>query len=272
MSIIHQALKKAQREQQRVHGGTAWSLPVSTAAASPRRRRGQALWIVTAALFALSLGATLHAWLASPTAHVETTFEPEQPLAARRARMPQPPSVPPARGAATASKPARQVVNAVPRQPPAPPRIARVTPVGAVRGAAARRPTRPATAADYTARGNTLYHQGAYQRAIDMYQAALALDPLDVKARNNLGSAYLQLTLDERAAAAFQEALRLDDAYGLAYYNLACVQARAGNAEGAAAYLRQAIASEPKARDWARTDSDFARVRKAPEFRQLLGP
>ena len=100
----------------------------------------------------------------------------------------------------------------------------------------------------------------------------MALDPLDVKARNNLGSAYLQLTLDDRAMAAFQEVLRLDDSYSLAHYNLACVHARAGNVESAAAYLLQAVAIEPEARDWASADADFASVRNAPEFRQLLEP
>ena len=66
--------------------------------------------------------------------------------------------------------------------------------------------------------------------------------------------------------------MRLDSSYSLAYYNLACVQARAGNAESAAAYLQQAAAIAPEARDWARTDSDFAAVRDAPEFRQILEP
>ena len=268
MSIINQALKKAQREQQRAQGGTAWASPASAGAGAPRRR-DQTFWIVSAALFALSLGATLHAWLASPTAHVETVAEPDRRVAAP---LPQPPSVQPARDAATGSKPARRVVDAVPKQQPAQPATTGVAPVRPVRGAPPRRPTPPVTAADYTARGNALYHRGEYHRAIDMYQAALGLDPLAVKARNNLGSAYLQLTMDDRAATAFEEAVRLDDSYSLAYYNLACVQARAGNVQGAAAYLRQAAAIEPRARDWARTDSDFAQVRNAPEFRQLLEP
>lgn len=268
MSIINQALKKAQRERQRAQSGPALASPASTAAVAPRRR-GQALWIVTAALFALSLGATLHAWLTSPTADVESTSRPDRLVAAP---LPQPQSVQPAMDAATGSKPARQPVGAAAIQRPAQPRTAGVAPVSPVQGIAARRPTPPATAADYTARGNTLYRQGEYHRAIDMYEAALALNPLAVKARNNLGSAYLQLTMDDRAAAAFEEALRLDESYSLAYYNLACVQARAGNVNGAAAYLRQAAAIEPQARDWARTDSDFARVRNAPEFRQLLEP
>ena len=261
MSIINQALKKAQREQQSAPGGTAWVLPAAPQAKAPGRR-GQTLWIVMAALFALSLGATLHAWLGSPTAGVETVTSPT----------PQPPAVQPVKAAETDVEPARRIVNPVPRQRPAQPTTASVVPVRAARAVVARRPVLPATATDYTTRGNVLYHQGEYQRAIDMYQAALALDPLDVKARNNLGSAYLQLAMDDHAAAAFQEALRLDDAYGLAYYNLACVQARAGDADSAAAYLQQAVAITPEARDWARTDSDFAAVRDASAFRQLLEP
>ena len=267
MSIINQALKKAQRERQRASGGTTWVSPASTGADAPRRR-GQAFWIVTAALFALSLGATLHAWLTSPTAHVETTSGPDRLAAAPLPPQPAQPAI----DTATGSRSARRPVGAVPRQRPAQPKTAGVAPVRPVPGAAARRPAQPATAAVYTTRGNTFYRQGEYHRAIDMYEAALALNPLAVKARNNLGSAYLQLTMDDRAAAAFEEALRLDDSYGLAYYNLACVQARAGNVNGAAAYLRQAAAIEPQAHDWARSDSDFARVRNTPEFRQLLEP
>lgn len=267
MSIISQALKKAQREQQLAPGGTAWTLPASAEAGAPRRR-GQTLWILTAALFAVSLGAALHVWLGSPTGGVDTVSEPGRSVTAAA---PQPQAVQPAKAAETAIKPARQVVNLVPEQQPAAPKTATAAPVRPV--VAATRPPAPRpTAADYTARGNALYHQGAYQRAVDMFQAALALDPRAVKARNNLGSAYLQLAMDDRAAAAFHEVLRLDDAYGLAYYNLACVQARAGNAEGAAAYLQQAAAIEPEARAWARTDSDFAAVRDALAFRQLLEP
>ncbi len=268
MSIIHQALKKAQREQQLAQGGTAWLLPAPASDGAPRRRRGQAFWIVTAALFALSLGATLHTWLASPTAH-GTVPGPTRPVAGL---VPQLQSVQPAKAAEAAFKPARRVADPVPEQQPAPSRTAGVTPVRPVQVAAARRPTPPATAADYTARGNALYHQGEYHRAIDMYRAALALNPLDVKARNNLGSTYLRLTLDDRASAAFQAVLRLDSSYSLAYYNLACVHGRAGNAASAGEYLRQAMAIDPEARVWAKTDVDFDPVRNAPEFRRLLEP
>ncbi len=268
MSVINQALKKAQREQQLAQGGAAWSLPASAEVRAPRRR-GQALWIVTAALFALSLGATLHAWLISPTAHVATVVEPTQ---SATGPIPQPQPVQSTQKAGARFRPARQVVSPLPEQHLAQPRTASVTPVRPVRVAAARRPAPPANAADYISRGNVLYREGEYHRAVDMYQSALALNPLDVKARNNLGSSYMQLTMNDHAMAAFQEVLRLDSSYSLAYYNLACVHARTGNVESSAAYLQQAMAIEPDARAWARTDSDFAVVRNTPEFRQLLGP
>ena len=116
MSIISQALKKAQREQQSAPGGTAWVLPAAPQAGAPRRR-GQALWIVTAALVALSLGVTLHAWLGSPTAGVETASEAARPGAAP---LPQPQAMQPTKAAATDSEPARQRVTPAPRQAPAP--------------------------------------------------------------------------------------------------------------------------------------------------------
>jgi tetratricopeptide (TPR) repeat protein len=103
-----------------------------------------------------------------------------------------------------------------------------------------------------------------------MYERAVAIDPNYVTARNNLGSAYMQLALDERAIEELQRALQVDSSYSLAYYNLACVHARAGRGAAAAQYLAQAVALEPEARQWAQTDADFARVRSVPEVRKLL--
>jgi Tfp pilus assembly protein PilF len=105
-----------------------------------------------------------------------------------------------------------------------------------------------------------------------MYQRALALDPSYVKARNNLASTYLRLTMDEHARTELHKALEADDTYGLAHYNLACVYARAGDSSMAAQHLQRAIALEPQARVWAQTDDDFARVRATSVVQQLLGP
>jgi Tfp pilus assembly protein PilF len=82
----------------------------------------------------------------------------------------------------------------------------------------------------------------------------------------------MQLAMDTRAIDELQKALHADNSYSLTYYNMACAYARSGNSPLAAQYLQQAIALEPQARTWAQTDTDFARVRTAPEVQQLLGP
>lgn len=124
----------------------------------------------------------------------------------------------------------------------------------------------------YSKLGNLYYKQQEYRQAMDSFQKVLTLDPGDVKAHNNLGSTYLRLNMDEQAREVLHKAINIDQTYGLAYYNLACAYARTGDRTTTARYLKQAIAIEPKARDWAQTDDDFRRVRNTPELRQLLGP
>src|SRR5690606_41793198 len=110
-----------------------------------------------------------------------------------------------------------------------------------------------------------------YARAIAMYQHAVNIDPNDSKARNNLGSSYMQLAMHDEAIAELRKAIDTDNTSGLAYYNLACAYARTGAKIRAVEYLQQAIARVLQARDWARTDRDFASVRSAPAFQNLLG-
>jgi hypothetical protein len=49
-------------------------------------------------------------------------------------------------------------------------------------------------------------------------------------------------------------------------YNLACVEARAGRSVDALAHLRRAAELEPKWAAYARTDTDFASIRREPGF------
>jgi quercetin dioxygenase-like cupin family protein len=49
-------------------------------------------------------------------------------------------------------------------------------------------------------------------------------------------------------------------------YNLACVEARAGRSVDALTHLRRAVELEPKWAAYARTDTDFASIRREPGF------
>ncbi len=130
----------------------------------------------------------------------------------------------------------------------------------------------PALKEAYNRLGKLYYQQQQYRQALTMFQKALDIDPDYVKVRNNLGSTYLRLAMDEQAREELHKAIKADSTYGLAYYNLACVYARTGDSATAAQYLQHAMSIDPQARNWAQTDADFARVRGAPELRQLLGP
>ena len=277
MSIINQALKKAQRERRQPPDRESWVDAAPLRAAAPAGRRAL-LWVSAAVVFVLGSGAALHGWLNGPSAHLPAGLGPARSVADSAPPVrPAPSTTPPPRATEPrATEPAARVPPAAPRERPTPreratpAETAAVTPPRPVRSTAP--PPAALAPAEYVSRGNDLYRQGDYRAAVDSYQAALALRPGDLQARNNLGIAYMQLAMDDRAIAAFEDALRRDGAYGLAYYNLACVHARAGRAAEAAGYLRRAVEIEPGARDWARTDGDFDTVRESPQFRRQLEP
>jgi tetratricopeptide (TPR) repeat protein len=129
----------------------------------------------------------------------------------------------------------------------------------------------PALTSAFNRLGNVYYQRHAYQEALGMYQQALALDPDYIEARNNLGNTYMQLDMSAKAIAELHKAILVDRESGLTYYNLACVYARTHVPEKAIHYLEMAIAHEPEARHWAKTDSDFNAVRSISTFQKLLG-
>ena len=350
MSIINQALQKAQREQLR-HGQQEmpYRLPARMAR-GPRRRWFLALPGLVAAV---GVGATLHTWVLPPTGRVPVRTEsvatssspvalvlpaaplpttapvqtrtepppsednasppamvsesqqlvpvvmPQDSLSAPAASMPTvsvsplPPAavplprvVPPAAVATAPAPLSTPLTGVAPTATPSPAEMARAQEL--VQRAALAQDAKelpralslleqaikldPTAKAAYNSLGNVYYQQRRYQQAMAMYQKALAIDPDYTKARNNLGSTYMQLAMDARAIDELHKALQADSSYSLTYYNLACVYARSGNSSTAAQYLQQAITLEPQARTWAQTDTDFARVRSAPEVQQLLGP
>jgi hypothetical protein len=71
-------------------------------------------------------------------------------------------------------------------------------------------------------------------------------------------------------AAIFAEGIaRYPDSASLPY-NLACMLALDGDADAALTALGRAIELEPKTRQWASTDDDFATLRDDPRFESLL--
>jgi quercetin dioxygenase-like cupin family protein len=74
----------------------------------------------------------------------------------------------------------------------------------------------------------------------------------------------------EGGIAFLKECLRRDPGYPGALFNLACAESLAGRPDDALTHLREAIAGEPKLRETARNDEDFAPLRDDPRFRELV--
>ena len=68
--------------------------------------------------------------------------------------------------------------------------------------------------------GNALMQSGRFAQAAAIYDRALALNPAEPRAHNNLAVALAEQGQWERAVLAYQEALRQDPGYAEAHYNL----------------------------------------------------
>jgi tetratricopeptide (TPR) repeat protein len=117
--------------------------------------------------------------------------------------------------------------------------------------------------------GNLYIRQGQMTAAIGEFQVALALDPNYAIARNNLGSAYFLIGEEALAIQAFLAALRIDAAYVSPYYNLALLYARRGDVGQSVAFLTKALAIEPAVLSWLQEDPDFDGIREAPELQRV---
>jgi tetratricopeptide (TPR) repeat protein len=117
--------------------------------------------------------------------------------------------------------------------------------------------------------GNLFIHQRQIAAAIEEFQAVLTIDSNYALARNNLGSAYLLNGEEWRAIQEFLAALHIDGAYVSPYYNLASLYARRGDVGQSIAFLTRAQAIEPAVLSWLQDDPDFDAIRGAPEFQRL---
>jgi hypothetical protein len=79
---------------------------------------------------------------------------------------------------------------------------------------------------------------------------------------------FLEAGEPERGIDVFREALERYPDNPNVLYNLACFEALAGRREEALDHLEQAVATDPRTREWAQTDSDFDSIRDDARFPQ----
>ncbi len=116
----------------------------------------------------------------------------------------------------------------------------------------------------------TLYvRQQQLTAAIDEFRAAIRLDPNYAMVRNNLGSAYILSGQEALAIQEFLAALHIDSTYVSPLYNLASLYARRGDVGQTVAFLTRALAIEPTVLSWLQEDPDFDGIKAAPDIQRL---
>jgi tetratricopeptide (TPR) repeat protein len=289
MSIIYDALKKAERERQPLPLG----LPVSRGLHTARRR----WWggVTVGMIIGLTTVGAVSAWLWLQGLVGGVTLIPTLPM----------PQNAPINAADSDEKAAQQVAGVAPlpiakpqetpRQlrsntipSPAPMALAAGTPVTAEAAFDRARVAEsteqweqakqhylqalalnPGLVEAHNNLGNLYIRQHQFVAAIGEFQAALALNPHYAIARNNLGSAYFMLGEEALAIREFLAALHIDGGYVSPYYNLASLHARRGDVAQSVAFLTKALAIEPTVLSWLQEDPDFDRLRATPELQRL---
>lgn len=86
------------------------------------------------------------------------------------------------------------------------------------------------------------------------------------------GVRFLQKEDWQGARAVLQEGLAAYPEDDALHYNMACLEARAGDREKALLHLSHAVGLDPEVAEWAQDDSDLDSIRDDPRFPHLATP
>ncbi len=101
-------------------------------------------------------------------------------------------------------------------------------------------------AAAFKTRGNAHDDKGEYAQALEDYDKAVTINPLDADAFNSRGTTYAALARYERAIQDFDEAIRLNPASPLAFSNRCFARGVLDQLEPAMADCNEALHLKPK--------------------------
>jgi len=137
--------------------------------------------------------------------------------------------------------------------------------------------------------GTVHYAKKSYRRAVSTYKKALKLSPDSASMYSNMGTAYFARRDYKQATICYEKALSLDPdvfehrgSQGVLlqersvterakfHYYLAKTYAKAGRDELALLYIRKSLEEGFKERQKYMEDSEFAALRKNPEFGELM--
>jgi tetratricopeptide (TPR) repeat protein len=89
--------------------------------------------------------------------------------------------------------------------------------------------------------GVIAYHNGHYEKALELFKKCVEIDPEFTEGYNNLGLAYTELDEESKATDAFKKAIELNPELAVTYNNLGYVFYRLGSLEEAVDMYKEAI-------------------------------
>ncbi len=89
--------------------------------------------------------------------------------------------------------------------------------------------------------GVVAYHNGHYEKALELFEKCVEIDPEFTEGYNNLGLAYTELDEESKATNAFKKAIELNPDLAVTYNNLGYVFYRLGSLEEAVDMYKEAI-------------------------------
>jgi len=103
------------------------------------------------------------------------------------------------------------------------------------------------TAEDYYNLGWKYSQEGQYDKSIEAYLEAIAIDPNHLNSYNNLGVIYLDIKGDyKQAAYFFQSTIEINPDYALGYYNIGATYYSLGKYKEAIPYYKRYLELDPK--------------------------
>jgi tetratricopeptide (TPR) repeat protein len=89
--------------------------------------------------------------------------------------------------------------------------------------------------------GVVAYHNGQYEKALELFEKCVELYPEFTEGHNNLGLTYTELDQEEKATEAFKKAIELNPNLAATYNNLGYVFYRLGSLQEAVEMYQEAI-------------------------------
>lgn len=122
----------------------------------------------------------------------------------------------------------------------------------------------------YSNKAGSLYELERYDEALALYNKAIELNLCDKEVYNSKGNTLIALGKYEEAVECYDKALALDDKFAVVYFNKALCYINLDKIGETLSNLKRAFELDASLKEFARTYSDFNKIRTNQEFLQLI--